>query len=87
MTRADRFSLGDAACPVIRPRLWCTGRPGGTAAEQLALGPLELDVHEVAPAEYHVCGEVPVPGQRQLDLSVRVTDFDLAEATFAAPVD
>ncbi len=51
------------------------------------IGPLELDVHEVAPGEYYAYGEVPVPGQWQLELSVRVTDFDLAEATFAAPVD
>ena len=57
-----------------------------TEPEQ-AVGPLPLEVHEVGPGQYHAFGEVPVPGTWELDIAVRVTDFDLATGTVSAVVD
>ena len=54
---------------------------------QQDVGPLPLEVHEVGPGQYHAFGEVPVPGTWELDIAVRVTDFDLATATVSAVVD
>ena len=51
---------------------------------QQEVGPLPLEVHEVGPGEYHTFGEVPVPGTWEVDIAVRVTDFDLATATVSA---
>ena len=54
---------------------------------QQEVGPLPLEVHEVGPGEYHAFGEVPVPGTWEVDIAVRVTDFDLATATVSAVVE
>ena len=54
---------------------------------QQAVGPLPLEVHEVGPGQYHAFGEVPVPGTWELDIAVRVTDFDLATGTVSAVVE
>ena len=54
---------------------------------QQAVGPLPLEVHEVGPGQYHAFGEVPVPGTWDLDIAVRVTDFDLATGTVSAVVE
>ena len=54
---------------------------------QQALGPLPLEVHEVGPGQYHAFGEVPVPGTWDVDIAVRISDFDLATGTASAAVD
>ena len=70
---------GDPLIPVEVPSVALRER-------ELQLGPLELEVHELGAGEYHVFGDVPVPGTWELEVTVRVSDFDQATATVTTEV-
>ena len=74
-----RDAAGEPIVPVEPPTVQLT-------EPALGLGPLEVEVHELAQGEYHVFGEVPVPGTWEVEVSARITDFDLANAAFTTTV-
>ena len=51
-----------------------------TEAEQ-GVGPLRPIVHPFGPGEYHVIAEFPLAGTWDVEISVRVSDFDAASAS------
>ena len=74
-----RDAAGEPIVPVEPPTVQLT-------EPALGLGPLEVEVHELARGEYHVFGEVPVPGTWEVEVAARITDFDLANAAFTTTV-
>ena len=77
---ALRDPTGQPLLPVQPPSVELTESRQG-------VGPLRLEVHEVGPGQYHAFGAVPVPGTWDVDVAVRVTDFDLATGTVSAVVE
>jgi copper transport protein len=51
-----------------------------TEVEQ-GVGPLRPIVHPFSPGEFHVIADIPLAGTWELEIGVRVTDFDAASAS------
>jgi copper transport protein len=45
------------------------------------VGPLRPVVHPFSPGEFHVIADIPLAGTWELELRVRVSDFDAASAS------